>query len=53
MRESRQTQEQLSRLTDDEREHFLERAAIMQHDGEMTMADAERAAWEDIFGGVI
>jgi len=31
-------------LDDDERENYEERAAIMEYDGELDRADAERAA---------
>ena len=33
------------RLTDDQREAWEERAAIMEFDGELSREDAERAAW--------
>ena len=36
------------RESDDLREAFEERAAIMEYDGGMTRAEAERAAWADI-----
>ena len=35
-------------LTDDEREHYEERAAIREHDGRQSRADAERGALEDV-----
>ena len=35
-------------LTDDEREHYEERAAIREHDGGQSRADAERGALEDV-----
>jgi hypothetical protein len=43
--------ERLSQLTEDEREHFEERAAIRQYDGEMSREEAELAAWYDIGRG--
>jgi hypothetical protein len=45
------TLERLSQLTEDEREHFEERAAIREYDGEMSREEAEQAAWKDIGRG--
>lgn len=35
-------------MTEDQREHFNERAAIMQYDGGMTREDAEKAAMQEV-----
>lgn len=37
-------------MTDDEKEHYEERAAIMQYDGGLPRAEAERLALQDVFG---
>jgi len=37
-------------LTLDQRELWEERAAIREYDGQMPRADAEWAAWVDLFG---
>ena len=35
-------------MTDDEKEHYEERAAIMQYDGGMTREEAEKAAMQEV-----
>lgn len=35
-------------MTEDQREHFNERAAIMQYDGGMTREEAEKAAIQEV-----
>lgn len=38
----------IEELTEDERERFEERAAIMEFDGGMSREDAERSAYADV-----
>lgn len=38
----------MTELTDDEREDYEERAAIMEYDGKLDREEAERAALEDV-----
>ncbi|HHM01558.1 MAG TPA: hypothetical protein ENJ15_00985 [Caldithrix abyssi] len=42
---------QLRQLTDEEREDFEERAAIMEYDGGLERALAETLAWQRIVAG--
>lgn len=39
-----------SSLTEDQKELFEERAAIMEYDGEMPRDEAEREAYKDVVG---
>ena len=39
-------------MTDDEKEHYEERAAIMQYDGWMSRDEAERQALQDVLGNL-
>lgn len=44
--------EKINKLTKDQKEIWLERAAIMEYDGGLTRREANRRAYEVLFGNV-